>query len=97
MNEIRHKEEWLFSHPMYKGHSTPVPILIQQDLEILTKARKEEKMAMHANKKANGKKKPMAGGAKKKMNGNGNGLTAAQKKLPPALQKAILKSKKKKK
>ena len=54
---------------------------------------------MHGNKKANGKKKPMAGGAKKKMNGNGNGngLTAAQKKLPPALQKAILKSKKKKK
>lgn len=40
MNEIRHEEEWLFSHPMYKGHSTPVPILIQQDLEILTKARK---------------------------------------------------------
>ena len=29
-----------FSHPMYKGHSTPVPILIQQDLELLTKARK---------------------------------------------------------
>ena len=54
-------------------------------------------MAMHGNKKANGKKKPMAGGAKKKMNGNGNGLTAAQKKLPLALQKAILKSKKKKK
>lgn len=27
----------------------------------------------------------------------GNGLTAAQKKLPPALQKAILKKKKKKK
>lgn len=45
-------------------------------------------MAMHGNKKMNGKKK---------MNGNGNGLTAAQKKLPPALQKAILKSKKKKK
>ena len=40
MNDIRHEEEWLFSHPMYKGHSTPVPILIQQDLEILTKARK---------------------------------------------------------
>jgi hypothetical protein len=40
MNEIRHDEEWLFSHPMYRGHSTPVPILIQQDLELLTKARK---------------------------------------------------------
>ena len=51
MNDIRHEEEWLFSHPMYKGHSTPVPILIQQDLEILTKARKEEKMAMHKNKR----------------------------------------------
>jgi len=33
-----------------------------------------------------------------KMNGgSSNGLTAKQKKLPPALQKAILKSKKKKK
>ena len=40
MNELRPEEEWLFSHPMYKGHSTPVPILIQQDLEILNKARK---------------------------------------------------------
>jgi hypothetical protein len=48
-------------------------------------------MAMH---KKNGK--PMNGG-KKKMNGKGNGLTAAQKKLPPALQAAILKNKKKKK
>ena len=32
----------------------------------------------------------------KKKNGNGNGLTAAQKKLPPALQKAIMAKKKKK-
>tara|TARA_B100000073_G_C23679217_1_gene551847 strand:- start:197 stop:346 length:150 start_codon:yes stop_codon:yes gene_type:complete len=49
-------------------------------------------MPMH-NKKANGKKKTMKkNGAKK----NGNGLTAAQKKLPPALQKAILAKKKKK-
>lgn len=40
MNEIRPEEEWLFSHPIFRGHSTPVPILIQQDLEILTKARK---------------------------------------------------------
>ena len=39
MNEIRNHEEWLFSHPIYKGHSTPVPILIQQDLELLNKAR----------------------------------------------------------
>ena len=57
-------------------------------------------MAMHKKNgkpMMGGKKTPMNGGAKKKMNGNGNGLTAAQKKLPPALQKAILKSKKKKK
>ena len=44
-----------------------------------------------AHKKANQKNKTM------KKNGNGNGLTAAQKKLPPALQKAILAKKKKKK
>ena len=37
----------------------------------------------------------MKNGMKKK-NGNGNGLTAAQKKLPPALQKAIMAKKKKK-
>ena len=48
-------------------------------------------MAMH--KKANGKKKTMKKNVAKK---NGNGLTAAQKKLPPALQKAILAKKKKK-
>ena len=48
-------------------------------------------MAMH--KKANGKKKTMKKNGMKK---NGNGLTAAQKKLPPALQKAILAKKKKK-
>ena len=46
-------------------------------------------MAMHS------KKKPMKNGKKAKANGNG-GLTAAQKKLPPALQKAILAKKKKK-
>ena len=40
MNDDRLTEEWLFSHPIFKGHSTPVPILIQQDLESLTKARK---------------------------------------------------------
>ena len=32
----------------------------------------------------------------KKKNGNGSGLSAAQKKLPPALQKAIAAKKKKK-
>jgi len=39
------------------------------------------------HKKANGKKKTMK---------TGNGLSAAQKKLPPALQKALLAKKKKK-
>ena len=38
----------------------------------------------------NGKKKPM-GKKKPKKNGKKKGLTAKQKKLPPALQKAILK------
>jgi len=53
--------------------------------------KKETIMAMH--KKANGKKKTMKNGMKKKVS---NGLSAAQKKLPPALQKAILAKKKKK-
>jgi len=47
--------------------------------------------------KKNGNGNTMKNG--KAMNGNGNGkngLTAAQKKLPPALQKAILKKKGKK-
>jgi len=39
MNELRPHEEWLYSHPQYKGFSTPVPVLIQQNLEVLTKAR----------------------------------------------------------
>ena len=46
-------------------------------------------MAYHMGKKRkNGKKK---NGKKKKS--NGNGLTAKQKKLPPALQRAILRKK----
>jgi len=45
MNETRPEEEWLFSHPIFKENSTPVPVLIQQDLEILTKARKGRKNA----------------------------------------------------
>lgn len=32
-------EEWLWSHPQYGGHSTPVPVLIQQNRAILEKAR----------------------------------------------------------
>tara|TARA_R110002153_G_scaffold125067_7_gene271883 strand:+ start:660 stop:1043 length:384 start_codon:yes stop_codon:yes gene_type:complete len=43
LNEDRPHEEWLFSHPQYKGHSAPTPILIQQDLETLNKARKGNK------------------------------------------------------
>ena len=43
MNEGRPNEEWLYSHPQYGGHSTPVGVLIQQDLETLTKARKGNK------------------------------------------------------
>ena len=39
MNKLRPHEEWLYSHPQYKGFSTPVPVLIQQNLEVLTKAR----------------------------------------------------------
>jgi len=44
-------------------------------------------MAYHTGKK---KRK---NGKKKKKNGNGNGLTAKQKKLPMALQRAILRKK----
>ena len=52
-------------------------------------------MPMH-----NGKNGAQKNGMKKKngrkKNGNGSGLSAAQKKLPPALQKAIAAKKKKK-
>ena len=40
-------------------------------------------------------KKPMMKDKEEKMPSNGNGLSAGQKKLPPALQAAILKKKKK--
>ena len=54
-------------------------------------------MPMHKTKNGMKKKNGMKNGMKKKNgNGNGNGLTAAQKKLPPALQKAIMAKKKKK-
>jgi hypothetical protein len=39
LNDCRTHEEWLFSHPCYGGHSTPIPVLIQQDLVSLTQAR----------------------------------------------------------
>ncbi len=54
-------------------------------------------MPMHKNgmtKNGMKKKNGMKNGMKK--NGNGKGLSAAQKKLPPALQKAIMAKKKKK-
>ena len=37
----RPKEEWLYSHPRFGGHSTPVGVLIQQDHALLTKIRKQ--------------------------------------------------------
>jgi len=41
MNEKYPKEEWLFSHGK---HGTPVPVLIQQDRELLTQARIKNKL-----------------------------------------------------
>lgn len=40
-NNTRDHEEWLWSHPKYKGYSTPVPVLIQQDRKLLEMARKK--------------------------------------------------------
>ena len=40
LNEQRTNEEWLYSHPQYRGHSTPTPVLIQQDITVLNNARK---------------------------------------------------------
>ena len=36
-------EEWLYSHPVYGGQSTPVPVLIQQNRAILEEARNRKK------------------------------------------------------
>jgi hypothetical protein len=36
-------EEWLWSSPEYKGNSTPVPVVIQQDRGLLEQARREYK------------------------------------------------------
>jgi len=38
-NQTRPDEEWLYSHPQFGGHSTPMPCLIQQDYDVLAKAR----------------------------------------------------------
>ena len=40
-NEDRDDEEWLYSHPKHGGYSTPVPVLIQQDYELLNSIRKK--------------------------------------------------------
>ena len=57
--------------------------------------KQESNMPMHYKDK-NGMKKKANGVKKNGMKKNGNGLSAAQKKLPPALQKAIAAKKKKK-
>ncbi len=51
---------------------------------------------MHPKTKNGMKKNGMKNGKNGKMQNKMNGLTAAQKKLPPALQAAILKKNKKK-
>jgi len=38
LNDREH-EEWLYSHPIHKKHSTPIPVLIQQDHAVLNNAR----------------------------------------------------------
>jgi len=38
-NEQREDEEWLYSHPQYGGHSTPIGVLIQQDYALLNSIR----------------------------------------------------------
>ena len=43
LNQTRTHEEWLYSHPVYRHNSTPVPTLIQQDLHTLTQARARNK------------------------------------------------------
>ena len=64
----------------------------KHDLDLRRRKRQENCMAYHTKpKKKNGKKKKKNGKKKK----SGNRLTAAQKKLPMALQRAILRRKKK--
>ena len=54
MNDTRPHEEWLYSHPSYKGFSTPVGVLIQQDLDILSKARKQHALQSKPNNERRG-------------------------------------------
>lgn len=41
LNQTDQKSEWLWSHPIEGGDSTPVPVLIQQDKQILADLRKK--------------------------------------------------------
>lgn len=43
LNNTRHNEEWLWSHPRYGYNSTPTPVLIQQDRNTLETIRKNLK------------------------------------------------------
>lgn len=47
LNTERSGEEWLYSHPQNANNSTPVPVLIQQDLEYLKSARSGNNMELY--------------------------------------------------
>ena len=49
LNNTRRHEEWLYSHNTLGDYSTPVPVLIQQNLETLTRARSAIKEKSHGN------------------------------------------------
>ena len=51
-NEERDDEEWLYSHPKFGGHSTPMPCLIQQDFDVLAKARQSLKQHKYKYKQS---------------------------------------------
>ena len=41
LNHSYSQYEFLWSHPKYQGNSTPVPVIIQQDAQLLEKIRKQ--------------------------------------------------------
>jgi hypothetical protein len=43
MNDQRDREEWLWSHPRYGGHSAPMGCLIQQDHDKLQHIRSQQR------------------------------------------------------
>ena len=49
LNKSRLHEEWLYSHNLLGDYSTPVPVLIQQNLMILKRARNAIKEKSHGN------------------------------------------------